>query len=442
MRHRLSTILLIAICVFAFLISNVPLGFCTTETRYMRNALTANKQFATNYNIIRGSLSSGALSNLQASDNVYMVFASALVSGLHTIEVEFNGSISGHMPFLQVQVENHVSVSQSYGVSEIRAYNYQTGAYETTGSMVATLGTSTADTTKYMYNLLGNKGKYVSSTGEWKVKIKFQAISEGSAFTVSLDYLHFRSVSFQLGTSQTTSYSSGDADVAGLSVGIRVWGVKSDDTEEEITSGTIVATVTGPDSTTTLSATWNCPSTTQYVAYFIIVYCTTDFLKTAALASGGLPLIFMTEDLNASLSSATWTVYYAFYYSATADQTFFRFGTSTYNSRITNFSWSSTPTKSWYSITWNFALATKQWHIITWMFNLATKQWHSITWILELLTKSWHHIQWNFILDASTKQWHSIVWFLTLGKPSYTIYIVGILFFFLIALILIAYLTK
>jgi hypothetical protein len=305
----------------------------------MRNALTDNKTYPSSYNIISGTLTSGGLSDLQTSNDVYMVIASALVGGLHTIEVEFSGTISGHVPFLQVQVENHVSVLQSYPVTEIRAYNYQTGAYETTGSMVGTVGASTSDTTNYIYNLLGNKGKYVSSTGEWKVKIKIQAVSGGSAFNLWIDYLHFRSVYFQLGTSQTTSYLGGDKDVAGYSVGIRVWGIKSDDTEVEITSGAIVATVTGPDSTATLSATWNCPSTSQYVAYFIIVYRTTDFLKTLDLGSGGLPLLFVTEDLNASLSSATWTVYYAFYYSAPLDQTFFYFGTSTYNSRIANFTW-------------------------------------------------------------------------------------------------------
>jgi len=50
-----------------------------SETRYMRNAVTENVQFPTSYNLIKGNLYSGSLANLQASDDVYMVFASAAV---------------------------------------------------------------------------------------------------------------------------------------------------------------------------------------------------------------------------------------------------------------------------------------------------------------------------------------------------------------------------
>jgi hypothetical protein len=124
-----------------------------------------------------------------------------------------------------------------------------------------------------------------------------------------------------------------------LNVGIRVWGIKADETEEEITAGATVANVTGPSATTTLSATWNCPTTVQNVAFFIIVYRDAEPMKTADYATGGLPLVFMTEDLNAQLQSATWTVYYAFYYNAAYDETYFRFGASTYNSRVENFTW-------------------------------------------------------------------------------------------------------
>jgi hypothetical protein len=209
--------------------------------------------------------------------------------------------------------------------------------------MYDTLTPTTTDLTHYLYNLLGNKGRFVSAAGEWKVKLKVvrtgTAGSPAPAFTVYLDYLHFRSVCFQLGTTQTTTYASNDVFVDGLTVGIRVWGIKADETEEEITAGSPVATVTGPTGTVTLSATWSCPSTAQYVAFFIIVYRLADPMKTDDYTAGGLPLVFMTEDLNAQLQAATWTVYYAFYYSAAADQTFFRFGTTTYNSRVENFTW-------------------------------------------------------------------------------------------------------
>jgi RNAse (barnase) inhibitor barstar len=130
-----------------------------------------------------------------------------------------------------------------------------------------------------------------------------------------------------------------------LNVGIRVWGIKADETEEEITAGATVANVTGPSATTTLSATWSCPTTVQNVAFFIIVYRDAEPMKTADYATDGLPLVFMTEDLNKALLAATWTVYYAFYYSTITLETYFRFGSSTYNSRIENFTYGIPPAK-------------------------------------------------------------------------------------------------
>jgi len=279
-----------------------------------------------------------------------------------------------------------------------------------------------------------------------------------------------------LRTSQTGTAGSG-AEVSGsytsyYYIGIRMWKRSSNGVETEITNGSPVAVVATKVGAGGLkSATWNCPQTSLNPTDSIVVRVYHDIAINPPTT---LVATFTTEQLGAAqLDSATWTVYYyinARRISGTTYGMSFKWDTTTYDSKITNFSWTSGVTKSWHSITWNFALATrqwknitwnfnletmqwhnifwnfdltaKQWHIITWTFNLATKQWHSISWIFELLTKSWHHIEWNFILDASTKQWHSITWFLTLGKPSYAIYIVGILFFFLIALILIAYLTK
>ena len=316
----------------------------TVETRYMRNALWDNKTYPSSYNIISGSLASGSLSNLQASDDVYMVFNKGADNN---VEIEFSGTISGHIPFIQVDVEAHLSTSRtpSY-VIEVAAYNWQTGAYETTGTMFRQTGIGTTDIHVYIYSLLGNKGKYVDANGNWKIKVKVVGDANLVNPALYIDYLCFRSVAFQLGTSQTTSYRSNDLDCQGGNVGIRVWGIKSDETEVEITSG-VVAVVSVPyGQTVTLSATWNCPSTQQYVAFLVIVYLGTEPMKSADLGSGGLPFIFMTEDLNSALSSATWTVYYAFYYSATLDQTFFRFGTTTYNSRIANFTWGAVYTVS------------------------------------------------------------------------------------------------
>jgi hypothetical protein len=312
-----------------------------TETRYMRNALWDNKTYPSGYNIISGSLASGSLANLQASDNVYMVFNSALAGSNQVVEVEFLGSISGHLPFVQVAVEGKGSISVNL---EIAIYNYETGAYESIGTMFYSGSFETTDSTKYLYNLLGNK-KYRDANGNWKVKVK--AWTTGSpppSFQLSLDYLCFRSVCFQLGTTQTTTAAGNDIYVDGLTVGIRVFGIKSDESEEEIgTPGTLKATVIGPSRTVTLSATWNCPQTVNYVAFLVIVYRETEPMETADLRAGGLPLAFMTEDLNSALASATWTVYYAFYYNVAYDETYFRFGSATYNSRIANFTWGVVP---------------------------------------------------------------------------------------------------
>jgi len=311
------------------------------ETRYMRNALTENIAYADDYNIYNGSLVSGSLTDLQASDDVYMVFQSELVGTDQVLDVELIGFHSGHMPFLQVRVELHASESVN---CEIMAYNYATGSWETTGSMHVAFALGTSDVTEYLYHLLNNRDYRSGTTGTWAIRIR--CTHDGGsppAFTVSIDYLYYRTVAFELGTSNTTSYRSMEQNVEGLQVGIRVWRVNADDTETEITSGSNVATVTGPSSTTTLSATWNCPATSDVVAVVIRVYCGTDILTTADPSSGGLPAVFITEDLNGQLNAATWTVYYAFHYSpktpVTPSYTNYRFGDSDYNSRIEGFSY-------------------------------------------------------------------------------------------------------
>jgi len=313
------------------------------ETRYLCNALWDNKAFPSAYNVLLGSLAGGSLADLQVSDNVYMSFNSTSDG---KVEIEFMGSLSGHMPFLQVDLEVHSSYWPPTGVTqlcELMAYNWQTGAYETFPStMYNKMAIGTTDVHIFLRNLFGNKGKYVNAAGQWKVKVKCTT-SNGAPFTLYLDYLTFRSVCFKLGTTQTTTSGSNDSFVDGLQVGIRVWAITTDESEVEITAGSPVAVVIGPSETVTLSATWNCPSTNQYVAFFIIVYRGTEYMRTGDLAAGGLPLLFMTEDLNASLQAATWTVYYAFRYNPIADETYFIFGTTTYNSRIGNFSWGVPP---------------------------------------------------------------------------------------------------
>lgn len=473
--HRALSRILLTILFSSFVLSLFPIPIAEAdpvETRYLRNALWDNKTYPSAYNVLTGNLAGGTLANLQASDNVYMSFGSASVGYVQIVEVEFIGSLTGHVPFVQVQFEAHESVLISS--VEFAAYNWQTGAYETTGTMYASIGISTSDITRYLYNLLGNKGKYVSATGDWKVKVKARnagtATAPAAAFTLYIDYLCFRSVCYQLGTTQTTTAGGNDAFVDGLQVGIRVWGIKADDTEVEITAGTPVATVTGSSVTTTLSATWNAPSTVQYAAFLVIVYRSASPMQTSDPYTGGLYLAFMTEDLNASLSAAKWTVYYAFWYSAFADETYFRFGTSTYNSRIENFVWTQAVAKQWHDIStlqfnlltrqwtsiaiYNFSLITRTWNTIAnWLLNLHVRAWNTITnWTFNMISRMWQNIAfWSFnlgrlwhditqwVFNAIVQGWHNIViWMfqLTTSVLSIPVLFIGILFLACILLLI------
>lgn len=308
-----------------------------SEIRYMRNALTENKVFPSTFEILFGYWLSGSVLKLRASDNDYIVFESQSLQGGNEqrVEVVFIGTHSGHMPFLQIQYEAKASINVGHS---IRAYNYATGEWESVNpSMYLEYSLTTSDVTKWLFNLL-NSRNYRNSSGEWKIKVA--AATSGTpapSFTIYIDYLHYRTVAFQLGTEQTASLQQNDVNLRGQTVGIRVWKVNSDDSETEITLGSIVATVVGPGSTTILSNTWNCPETADAVAVVVRLFRQTDILKELDLASGYLPFVFITEDINSTLLNAIWTVYYAFYYEPSIRWTSYSFGTSTYNSRIENF---------------------------------------------------------------------------------------------------------
>jgi hypothetical protein len=308
----------------------------TTETRYDKNAANDQLNYVASYKIDTGSLSSGTVANLQTSDNGYMVFASASSGGQQVLDVEFFGSQSGHLPFIQIPYERKSSPGVSY--SYVAAYNWTKGAYESAPTMYTYGAIGTSDATVYIYGILGCTD-YVNSTGGWAIEVK--AWTTGSpppSFTVSIDMLYFRVVSYQFSASQSSSYVGNDVFVDGLTISIDVSVVRSDNTEEII--GSKVAAVTGPSSTTNLHNTWNCPATSNVVAVIIRIYRAADVMKTLAYASGGIPFVFISEDLNANLVAATWTAYYYFYYSSSQDITFLRFGSSTYNTRILNFQWS------------------------------------------------------------------------------------------------------
>jgi len=308
-----------------------------TEPRYMRGERIDNIQYATAANIITGSAGGGSFTDMQTSNDVYMIFNAALVGGNQRIvEVEFTGSGLAHVPFVQVKFEGKAS---STGVTcELFAYNYDTAAYETTGTMYLSCGMLTTDQVKWLYHVLANK-PYRDASGNWKLKVKTTKTGVGDPgfYALYIDHLYFNAVYYVLGTAQSNSAVGNDNDCCGITVGIRIWKVNSDHSETEIDGSSAKATVNGACSTTTLNNTYTPPETADVVAFVVRVYRSTDIMQTTGLDSGGFPLVFMTEDLNDTLLSQQWTVYYPFYYNATFDQTYFRTGTATYNGRITNF---------------------------------------------------------------------------------------------------------
>lgn len=147
---------------------------------------------------------------------------------------------------------------------------------------------------------------------------------------------------YQLSTNQsdTAKYNTyGGYGSCSVWWGIRVWERSSAGTETEITGGTPVALVSRSTSGEGIqSATWNCSETSLNTTDAIVVRV---YIKVGANWSSAVAT-FITEQLGATkLDSATWTVYYyTKRYCTTATVGFFYWGTTTYNSRIENFTWS------------------------------------------------------------------------------------------------------
>lgn len=119
-------------------------------------------------------------------------------------------------------------------------------------------------------------------------------------------------------------------------LGIRVFNYN---TSAEITSGTAVA-IASRSTTGSNSNTWACPQTsmTNSSRIKVNVYAD-DFSPPTTLKE-----TFITDLINGTqLDSATWTVYYYVTrtYSGGLTRYYFRFGTATYDSRITNFQYST-----------------------------------------------------------------------------------------------------
>ena len=152
---------------------------------------------------------------------------------------------------------------------------------------------------------------------------------------------------YKLRTSQTGTAGSG-AEVSGsytlyYYIGIRVWKRDFNGIETEITGGSAVAVVTTKVGAGGLkSATWNCPQTSLSSTDSIVVRVYHDIgvnPPTTLIAT------FTTEQLGATrLDNATWTVYYYINtrrVTSTIYAMSFKWDTTTYNSRIENFTWTT-----------------------------------------------------------------------------------------------------
>jgi len=137
--------------------------------------------------------------------------------------------------------------------------------------------------------------------------------------------------------------------------GIRVWIRHQDGTEEEVTPGSAVAVRCASRSSGIYSATWNCPQRTLQPTDAIVIRVYQDSTVPPTYQIGE----WVTEQLNTTiLNSATWTVYYyvEYRYSYTTrhlpdcsyviieyHRWYFAYDTSTYNSRIENFTYGIAP---------------------------------------------------------------------------------------------------
>jgi hypothetical protein len=166
---------------------------------------------------------------------------------------------------------------------------------------------------------------------------------------------------FKLDITQSNTTQNGSKTRTGIYtyyVGIRVWKRDSAGVETEITAGSPVAIVSRDvDGAGIESNTWDCPLTSLASTDAIVVRVyhrlgtnqDWSLVVTPTLKDG----VFITEQLSASsLDAVTWTVYY--YLSYVTQEIvkppyfqcvgIFWWGTSTYNSRIENFQWSTITT--------------------------------------------------------------------------------------------------
>jgi len=252
-------------------------------------------------------------------------------------------------------------------------------------------------------------------------------------------------------TANSVSYNTSGI-LSGKRFGIRVWKTDTSETETEITSGSPVATVLHPGTTDDdgeYTATYACPETALLSTDRIVVKV---YSSKQTPTSWSLIQTFITEPLGASkLDSATWTVYYWLYVSVGSVSFFY--GSSAYNSRITNFVCTPSISKAWnYIIAWQFTLISRSWILVAfWPFTLISRIWNPISsWIFSLNARAWHNINlwiftlrspgWNSVsswtFELAILGWHSIAFWIFSLTPFSTgflliplIFLVGVVLF-------------
>ncbi len=199
----------------------------------------------------------------------------------------------------------------------------------------------------------------------------------------------------------------------GVRIGIRVWVSDSADNETEILPLTGVKAIVvyigdGED-----MATWNCPLTAFAATDKVIVRV---YITKLTPIVWQLQQTFVSEALGASsLDAATWTIYYWLYKPTTTLSVFY--GSNTYPSRITGFTWTQATTQTWNTVSsWGFSLSrfwfsasTQTFSFIREWFSSSTqtfsfsRDWFSSTlWAFDL-TRAWFDIT-TWSLDF-TRAW-------------------------------------
>jgi hypothetical protein len=429
-----------------------------SETRYMTSTEYSNTTAPTNYGITTGSLMSGTISSIATSDNAYLIFNSVNVSVKPTVEVWINGSCDFALPFIQPRIEFKTNVTVSYW---IEAYNFTNGGYDSgIGQTMKKTGTSsTSDVTYYIYSRFDST-KYVSSTSrEWKIRVKLNSTTV-SGFQLSIDFIDFRNRWKYLSTTQTSSSTGFDQNVAGSMVGIRIGKLNTTNGEAyyDLDGGTFVAQVPSPDETKFDNNTYSISQTQNFSRIVVrVVYGGATNLLSAGgdLNAGGMVAVFMTEAFNdtCQLDSSIWNVFYYFrYFPDPLDVTYFQYGSSTRNSRIESFVWSVLGAKIWHDVAiWTENLLARSWiSSATFSFFLNVRSWTtSSTFFLLLNTRSWiTSATFDFLLNSrgwrdssiwtnflNTRTWNVIsVWNFDLGRESTAFLIIPILL--LVALVL------